>query len=535
MCNQIALKSIQHKIRRSIEATNLKHRGYWVYLLLVIVLCGCTIQPLPQSTISVLLISDGSEQQIESNSQTVLELLLEQNLRLSETDRVTPPETTRLMDQMTVKVTRVIHALETITNTVPFERKVVRDATFPEGQSRLIQSGSPGLREVKYRITTEDGVQVEKILISDTFITSPKDEIRVLGTQTELETVYITGTLAYLSRQDGWVIRENNRERRQLTSSGDLDGRVFELSPDGSLLLYTRSMSKTSTINELWLIRTTEANPNAIPLDVKNVLWADWSPTNRTIAWTTASPTDRPPGWRGENDLWTARLSTRNVLLSTKKILEPEIGTGYGWWGTRYTWSPDGEKLAFSLPQSIGFVDLDTAERTTLQTFAAYKTYNSWAWNPELTWTNDGLFLVSVLHDKAPGGGDSEESPVFDINALDVTGVFSAEIASETGMWAAPKISPDGSTILYGRAVIPYQSASSRYRLCRIDLDGSNQLCFYPPEDNGPGIEIPLWKWDPSGENIAYIDMGDVHIINTSNWLSVSLTGVDQITHFDWE
>lgn len=506
-----------------------------IFLLLVVLflLCGCYVEPIAQGAHTVILKADGTEKQIQSESETVLDFLVEQNITLSESDRVSPPETARLVDLMTVEVIRVVYQMETMTETVPYERKVVRDATIDEDESRLIQSGSPGLREMQYRLTLENGEEVDRILLSDTFVTVPQDEIRVIGTKTELETVYITGTLAYLNRQDAWVIRGNNLERRRLTSTGDLDGRVFALSPDSDYLMFTRTVTESSGLNDLWMVRTTEANPNAIPLSVKDVLWADWSPEDRSIAWTTAEPSDRPPGWRGENDLWTAIVSNQNILISRKKILEPDIGTGYGWWGTRYVWSPQGDRLAFSLPQSIGFIDLDKTEKVTLQTFAAYKTYSSWAWNPAITWSRDGLFIISVVHDKAPGGGDAEESPVFDVRMLDVTGVYSAEIASETGMWATPKVSPDGGTLLFGRALIPFQSATSRYRLCTVDLDGSNQLCPYPQSDE-TGIEIPLWQWSPDGEAIAFIENGDVVILNTGEWTSTSLTDEGQITQFDW-
>ena len=526
------IKQFKHNYLQ--DRPHFNHLKGVVCLVLLIVLCGCYTEPLPQGSVEITLVADGSERKIQSNSRTVLELLVEQSIRMNEADRVSPPETAKLFDNMTVTITRIVYAMETITDTVPFERRIVRDATVPEGESRLVQSGSPGMREMKYRLTLEDGIQTERILITDSFVTSPIDEIRVLGTSTELETVYITGTLAFLNRQDGWLIRGSNLERRRLTSSGDLDGRVFELSPDGTMLLYSRGVTDTTHFNDLWIIRTTEANPQAIPLNVQDIIWAGWSPTRPEIAWTTATPTDRPPGWRGENDLWIATLSTKNVLISRNQILESEVGTGYGWWGTRYTWSPDGEMLAFSLPQSIGIIDLDAKEKVTLYTFAAYKTYNSWAWNPSLSWSNDGMFIVSVIHDEAPAGGDKEESPVFDIQALDVTGVYSAEITSETGMWAAPKVSPDGSSILYGRAVIPFQSASSRYRLCTIDLDGSNQQCFFPPE-NESAIENPLWLWNPTGEHIAFINNGDIHITNLSDHATQSVTDDGQITKFDWK
>jgi hypothetical protein len=101
-------------------------------------------------------------------------------------------------------------------------------------------------------------------------------------------------------------------------------------------------------------------------------------------------------------------------------------------------------------------------------------------------------------------------------------------------MWASPRISPERPSILYGRAIIPFQSASSRYRLCIIDLDGSNQHCFYPPE-NEPGIEIPIWLWNPNGEYIAFITNGDIQIINIVDWTFQSLTDEGQITQFDWK
>lgn len=517
---------------------SMAYRTVWPGLILLCLMClffftGCSANTLPQNPVEITLIADGSEKKLTSSSFTVLELLTEQGIILSESDHVSPPETARLVNQMTVEVTRVLFAMETITNTVPYERKVVRDATLPEGESRLLQSGAPGVREVKYRLTLENGVQTDRILISDIFVNTPKDEIRVIGTRTELGIAYINGTMAYLNRQDGWLIRENNRERRRLTSTGDLDGRVFELSPDNSLLLYSRSVTISTYFNQLWVVRTTEANPKPVPLNVQNVLWADWSPVTQEIAWTTAESTDRAPGWRGENDLWTATLSRQNILLNRKQVQDPQVGSGYGWWGTRYKWSPDGSQLAFSLPQSIGIINLETAQRLTLHTFPAFKTYNSWAWNPELSWSNDGNFIISVVHDEMSGEGDSEESPVFNIRTIDVTGVYSAEIVLETGMWAAPKLSPDGATILFGKAIIPYQSATSRYRLCIIDLDGSNQQCEFPPEDE-PGIEIPLWMWDPDGEAIAYIANGDLHSINTEEWISQPITDEGQITQFDW-
>lgn len=505
-------------------------------LLWLLVVAGCAAE-LPVPTRTVIVVADGQKRQVETTAATVRDILGEAGLTLGSLDYVIPPETARLTTGMTITVTRVLQHTETTTETLPFGRQTVRDATVAAGESRLLQAGQTGLREQTYRITLENGREVERALVEEKVIVAPRDEMFLIGTRAIVQTVPLSGTLVYLSHQDAWIMYENNRAPRRLTALGDLDGRVFTLTPQGDRLLFTRAVTAAEHINELWLVRTAEADPAPIPLELRDVLWADWAPTGTPtaarLAWTTAEPVERAPGWRGQNDLWTATLGERDALATRREVLKPAAGGGFGWWGTRYAWAPDGDALAYSRPDGVGVVDLSPPAEQPLITFPAFQTRSSWAWNPAIAWDPGGQFIAAIVHGPAPDHTAAEDSPVFDGWLLAVTGAYSAEIASEVGMWANPSFHPDGETLLYGRAIVPYQSAASAYRLCLGDRDGSNSRCIYPP-DGEPGIETPTWQWSPDGQAIAFIQRGDLYLLPLATEVAFPLTDEGAITLWDW-
>lgn len=501
----------------------------WMALLL---LAACTAA-LPVASRRVTLVVDGQNHALETQATTVRDVLQEMEITLGALDRVRPVEIAFVTDGMTITVVRVIETTEVFSRTVPFERQIARDASLPEGESRLLQAGQAGVMTEVYRVILEDGIETERTLIEERLSTPPRDEIRLLGTRPRLQRVDIEGVLAYLSNQDAWIIRGSNLERRRLTNLGDLDGRVFSLSPDGSRLLFTRPGSDPETINELWLINTVQAAAEPVRLDIQDVLWADWSPEGRRLAWSTGEFIPRPPGWRGQNDLWTAAISDANALTSRRQVLSPEAGGGYGWWGTRYVWSPNGTQLAYSRPESIGVVSLTTPRLEPLATFPGLRTYSSWTWNPHLSWSPAGDFILSTIHKPSPAHEDPEESPVFDLYILAASGTLSVSLANEVGMWAAPSFSPDGETILYGRAIVPYQSESSPYRICLQDRDGSNARCMYPT-DPLSGLTIPEWIWAPGGDSIALINYGDVYLLDPVSGVAQPLTDQGNTTRLQW-
>ena len=109
----------------------------------------------------------------------------------------------------------------------------MRNRALPAGESRLIQPGQNGLEEVVYRVTREDGKEVRRKEVQRRVIRQAMDEIMMVSSAGQAASVPITGTVAYISSGNAWVMRNNSGAARPLTTSGDLDQRVFSLSPDG--------------------------------------------------------------------------------------------------------------------------------------------------------------------------------------------------------------------------------------------------------------------------------------------------------------
>lgn len=479
---------------------------------------------IPLEPVRVTLMADGQTRSLTTDAQTVGELLARVGIILDENDRVTPPETVLLTDGMTVRVVRVEVRTETVRQVLPYGRETVRDATVPLGQTRLLRAGVNGVEELTYVIRLEDGVEVERRLARRVTVQEPQNEVLLVGAREEVTSVPISGTVAYLSAHNVWVMRETTGSRRRLTATGDLDGRVLDLSPDGSRLLFTRTATETGVLNTLWLIDTVTVGAEPMRLPEKNILWAAWSPDGRWIAYSTGTPREAPPGWEAANDLYLARPQADGRLLDRRRVLGPSAGGTYGWWGTQFAWAPPGEdgeppRLAYARPDEVGLVDLAARppKAVPLVRFPPFRTYGPWAWVPSLSWSPEGLFLVTVLHGPSPTGEEPEDSPVFDLYALGIAAgpeaLLQAKLVPEVGMWAAPSFSPDGSLIAFGRARAPYASQTSTYDLYLIDRDGSDRRLLFPQTAGEAGLAYPAAAWDPAGGRVLVVYRGDLWLV----------------------
>ena len=484
----------------------------------------------------VTLVADGTRTPVtlESSTATVRDVLQQANVSLSELDRVRPPESVAISDGMTITVTRIIQNTETQTQTVSFTQQTIRDATLPVGQSKVLQTGRNGTLVLTFRLTLEDGVQTERVEVRREMIEQPVPEVMLVGIANAFSAVPFVGTIAYVANNNAYVMRQSTGNRRALTTSGDLEGRVFALSPDGKWLLFTRALTSTAdgdAINTLWAVDTVLANAVPKQLKTPGVIYAGWSPDGLQIAYSTAAATSGQPGWRAANDLWIADLRA-GAIVGAEKILEPSTGGEFGWWGATYEWSPDGKAIAIGSTENVSIVDLEKRKRPTLISFPAYNTFSNWAWTPSPAWTPDGKFVVSVVHGPSPAGVQIESSPVFDVWAVNRDGTFKAKLASETGMWAAPRVV--SSTIMLGRAQVPYASADSRYDLYRIDRDGSNRTRLFPDEGK-PGLPgRPDLTVSPEGLRILIAYQRDLYLVSITTGQAQQLTAEGNISSPRW-
>ena len=494
--------------------------------LLLLVACNSgTALEAGSESFQVSLTVDGTTHNLTTDATNVRELLEEAGVSTEPADEITPPPFTPLQDGMAVSVVRVSEQIEVIEESIPFARRIVRsEAMGGDEPPRIIQGGRAGLQEIRVRVIYRDGEEVERQRTQVTLVEEPLDEIVMVGVGANPGAVSFPGVIAYISGGNTVLLRSSTILPDQLETGGNLDGRVFSLSPTGSHLLYTRIMSNTDRFNNaLWVVRT-ERGAEPQRLDVDNVLWADWNPSltsSQEIAFTTGNPVHQPPGWEANNDLWVATLrGSDDSLTNVRQVVDAYPAT-YGWWGGHYAWSPGGRSVAYSYADEVGIINLESGtgeRRTQLHTFTEYNTRANWVWVPSLTWSPEGGYLAFTAH-----GGDDPEAMVFDTWVANVTNGVVGKFVEQAGMWSHPSWSPfidptnrRESQIAYLKASTPLDSLRSNYTLWLMDADGSNARQIYPRagENSRFPRERQFMAWGPSGRDMAFIFNDDLYLFD---------------------
>ena len=525
------------------------HRVLLVILALLTILTACAPQ-VQQADVSAVVVADGASQTISLPAgSTVQQALDAAKISLSQTDRVNPPAYTALTDGTTIVVTRVREEFETKQVIIPFERQELRNESLTSGENRLVQAGQNGLSELTIRHVFENGVETGSSTVSETILQTATPEIVMVGVQSPFAPLSIPGKLAYLTGKNAWIMDGSTASRRPLVTSGDLDGYIFSLSPDGKYLLFTResTLPDNQQINTLWAVSTTSQTPVPVNLGVANVVhFADWQPgKNYLIAYSTAEPRATSPGWDANNDLHFLAFQDGKPG-KIYNILETNYGGIYPWWGMTFAWSPDGHSLAYSRPDGVGLVDINGSGLTTLLNITPLNTHGDWAWTPGLAWGSDSRTLYLVTHAAPSGLVTPEESPNFDLAAISMSDHSSVTLVSQTGMFAYPAASTlrqgeSGTTYLiaYLQAIFQVQSATSRYRLWVSGNDGANPRLLFPAEGQ-PGLEPQRPAWAPKmldngSDFIGIVYEGNLWIVDAASGQSQQVTGDGLTSQIDWK
>jgi hypothetical protein len=518
------------------ETGSMLKRFFFFLLLALLTACNSRTET---PTMIVALVADGRERSIQQQTPiTVGELLRQENIQLGALDDVNPPLFTQIRDGMRVEVVRVEETSECVQQEIPFRTQRVLNEGLSPGEERLGQAGQNGTEQVCYRISIRNGQRTDPVEISRTTIRDPQDEVILVGPTGELDPVSITGTLAYVSSGNVWIMRGSSVSKRPLTSTGDVDERVLRLSPDGLSLLFARfapESERANFFNRLWLINDTSRDTPPIQLVPQNVLYADWVPGEQdTISYATGEPRVAAPGWQAKNDLWFMRVDrTTGDSLSLRPIVRESAGGLYGWWGTDYQWSPDGTRLAWVRADSMGLVNTSTGELSPLLTYPVFNTYQPWSWRATVSWLQDSSLILTTVHGQPIGSELADTSPAFHVAVTDPGGTFSAEVARNAGIWAMPQYSPlitEGDqqigyiAYLKARDLSNSISSAAEYDLMIADRDGSNARAIFPPPGRVGLSANAAITWSPNGHQVAFIYQGNLWVIDVVSGVAHQLT-----------
>ena len=519
-------------------------------MLAVSVLAACAGPQATAGVIEVRLDIDGVERtyQVPAGS-TVRQAVESAGYTLAPLDRSVPPAYTVLTDGALVTITRVSERFEIEEVILPFDRQTVRNEGLPEGETRLLQAGRNGRQEITYRILTEAGDEISRTPVKSTVIEPPLPEIVMVGAQASFAPVSIEGRLAYLSGGNAWLMETTTGNRRPITLTGDLDGRVFDLSPAGDWLLYSRTEPEAEdTINSLWALPLEADDPEPVDLSVENVVhFAAWAPTRErlALAYSTVEPSAAAPGWQANNDLVLLTLTQAGRVLSRETLIAANAGGQYGWWGTDYQWAPDGLRLAFTRADAVGVIDSRSPSLDSQWDVTPFQTLSDWAWVPGVAWGADSRTLFFVNHGPPVGLEGPTASPVFELAAQAPQGGGALTLAARSGMFALPSTSPAqvlasgevAYAVTYYQANDPLSSQDTTYRVMIMDRDGSNLRALFPAPDQaglrGDDLQQPV-AWSPSGDLIAVRRRGDLWIVEVASSQAQQITGDGQTAAFDW-
>ncbi len=131
----------------------------------------------------VLLVADGQERVVSTTAATAGDLLAEQGIALSETDKTSLYLNQALLNRMRLQVYRVQINETSETTDVPFEKVETPNPDAFVGERAVTTPGAAGQQVTTYRVTVVDGVETGREVLSTTVTVPPVAEQATVGTK----------------------------------------------------------------------------------------------------------------------------------------------------------------------------------------------------------------------------------------------------------------------------------------------------------------------------------------------------------------
>lgn len=118
---------------------------------------------------------------VGSYGGSVSDVLEALDITLSDADVVSCGLDTQTYDGMSITVTRVTHETLEYEEPIPFGTRTFEDVTLSPGEEKILLEGTDGLNRFTAQITYEDGIEVDRSILSQQMVTAPQDAIILRG------------------------------------------------------------------------------------------------------------------------------------------------------------------------------------------------------------------------------------------------------------------------------------------------------------------------------------------------------------------
>ncbi|ACZ31741.1 Transglycosylase domain protein [Xylanimonas cellulosilytica DSM 15894] len=132
----------------------------------------------------VLVRADGASRTVPDTGDGVEALLAAADVSVDDDDLVSVIPSASSGARVTLLVQRVVTQEVTTTTAVPFERVEQEDPDrYVDRDPKVVQAGVEGVRTRVERVTTVDGTETARVLLSEDQTTAPVDEVVAIGTR----------------------------------------------------------------------------------------------------------------------------------------------------------------------------------------------------------------------------------------------------------------------------------------------------------------------------------------------------------------
>ena len=139
-----------------------------------------------QRSIPISVLVDGGTIETYMAPRTVADAMEKMEIHLGAKDKISPSLDYMLEPNDTVQVVRVVERVETVQNDIPFQ-EIVQPGDYPLGlPDRIISRGISGVQEQTVRLTLEDGLEVDRQVLSQRLVTPPTSQVVSRGNQTSV-------------------------------------------------------------------------------------------------------------------------------------------------------------------------------------------------------------------------------------------------------------------------------------------------------------------------------------------------------------
>ncbi|QNF27716.1 G5 and 3D domain-containing protein [Metabacillus elymi] len=131
-----------------------------------------------------LTLNVGEEkQQVWTTSTTVADFLKEHNVKLNELDEVKPALTAKINEKSAITVTRIEKVTDVVEEPIAFDVVTKSDSSIDKGKQKVIDSGKEGKLKKHYEVVVENGKEISRKLLKKETVEESKNRVVALGTK----------------------------------------------------------------------------------------------------------------------------------------------------------------------------------------------------------------------------------------------------------------------------------------------------------------------------------------------------------------